>query len=156
MGSDVCPLTSESESYTSGAIQTADSDFTFQCTTDIADLTAPDLTSSPEVVTLQSPGASYSSQHKTTLSTLRREALSEYSHAKGGAKSTTTAGVGDPSLKRSWMSRPKNIFKDAYFRKSEWCRVFVTGQMNPLDNTHCNLPNLPEESLHLWQGSCRR
>ena len=95
-GSDRCPQTSDPESYTSGAVHTGDSDVSFQSTVGVGDLSAPLLASSPETWTRLSPGTSGSSQDKTTLATLRKEALDEHSHNQSGVKSIRTVGVSDP------------------------------------------------------------
>ena len=42
-----------------------------------------------------------------------------------------------PPPKRALMSRPDKIFKESFFRKVEWSRVFVSGPMNPLENPNC-------------------
>ena len=135
--SNICPVTSDSESYTSGAIQTGESDIGFLSNTDLEVASIERSHSNLGSSGPQTPEASGSSQERITLASLQKEAFSEYCHARSGVKSTRTVAVGDPPPKRTRMSRPDKIFKESYFRKIEWARVFVSGPMNPLENPHC-------------------
>ena len=153
-GSDKGPQTSDSGSYTTGAIHTGDSDVSFQSTIGVGDLTLPLAASCPETEALLSPGASDSTQDRTTLATLRNEALVEYSHNQAGNKSTGTVGVGDPPPKRPRMNKPDKVFKETYFCKIGWSRVFVIGPMNPLENPHCFFCRICQRDVSIyWKGA---
>ena len=136
-GSDVCPVSSDSESVTSGAIRTGDSDVSDCGQTDIGETTRDTPLASPMMGTGESPEPSGSSQEKMTLAILQKEAVKEFSRHRGDAKITRSVGVGEPPPTKPRMSRPDKVFKESYFRKIEWARVFVSGPMNPLENPNC-------------------
>ena len=48
------------------------------------------------------------------------------------------------------MSRPDKVFKESYFRKIEWSRVFVTGTMNPLENPHCIFCRICQRNVSIY------
>ena len=68
---------------------------------------------------------------------MQKEAVKEFSRHRGDAKITRSVGVGEPPPTKPRMSRPDKVFKESYFRKIEWARVFVSGPMNPLENPNC-------------------
>ena len=134
VASDVCPLSSDSEvqSHTSGAIQTGDSDISLHAST-AGHRIVRQSASSPD---FDAAELSDNSQDRS-LASFRKEALNEFTHGGKGRKCTRSIVVGDPPPKKSRMSRPDKIFKESYFRKIEWSRIFVSGPMNPLKNPHC-------------------
>ena len=150
--SDSCPASSTPGSYTSGALQTGHS--------------LPSLSDAERpiggIIMLgvvsdepKTPEASGSSQEQVTLASLRKEALGEFSHPKGGSKSTRTVGVGDPPPNCQMKSRPDKIFKEAYFRKIEWSRVFVSGPMNRFGESPLLLQsNLSTKRFNISEGGC--
>ena len=98
--------------------------------------------------------ASDSSQEHVSLASLRKEALGEFPRPKIGSKSTRTVGVGDLPPKRQRMSRPDKVFEEAYFRKIEWSRVFVSGPMNALENPHCFYCQICRRNVSIyWKGA---
>ena len=48
------------------------------------------------------------------------------------------------------MSRPDKVFKESYFRKIEWSRVFVTGPMNPQENTHSFFCRICQRNVSIY------
>ena len=94
IASDVCPLSSDPECYTSGAIQTGDSNI--KASTDFEDHFVGQSASSPDFDADKSPVASASSQNRVTLASLRKETLDEFTNGGKGQKSTRSIAVGDP------------------------------------------------------------
>ena len=101
---DVCPVSSDTESYTSGAIQTGDSDFSVASNTDIEDQSPEPMITIHEFLPPQLPGASGSSQGRVTLASLRKEALEESTCENSSKRPTRTIEVGDPPTKKQRMS----------------------------------------------------
>ena len=99
--SDNCLSSSTPGSYTSGALQTGDSDMSLPSFSDVEGPTE-DLTGLGfEPAEPRTPEASGSNQERVTLASLRKEASDEFSHPKSGRKSTRTVGVEDPPLKKT-------------------------------------------------------
>ena len=81
-GSDVCAVSSDSESYTCGAIHTGDSDVSDCTQTDIEGTRGDMVPSSPDIGASKSPGNFWSSQGRITLASLQKEAILEFSHGR--------------------------------------------------------------------------
>ena len=60
--SDMCPLSSDCESYTTGAIHTSDNDISLLSDTDVDNESTGHETTRPELITQEPPGASGSTQ----------------------------------------------------------------------------------------------
>ena len=70
--SDMCPLSSDCESYICAAIHTSDSDLSLLGTTDVDNELTGHETTRPEITTQESPGDSSSSQERVILVSLRK------------------------------------------------------------------------------------
>ena len=148
--SDTCPLSSYCESYTSSAIHTGDRDLSLLSYTDIDDESTGHESTRPKLTTQESPGASGSSQERITLASFVRR-LSKNSVMKRVAKGEGGLGVGGPPLELSRMSRADKIFKENYFLKSEWTRVFLFGPMNPREDPHCFYCQICQRNVSIYE-----